>query len=777
MPQLKVSSTPSVVDNEIKTQCHNVSELDTTEPVEKIETRRGKEGLLHLLGAMKVEVTNKRKLKSTKERQEIFSRSKPKSSSLESTISMFQSATEKSSRQSETLAPDLIAAASAAASTLPNPSQAESELLQQLREHETITEAQKKGDGNNIGTIIAEMKIGKNLLRSSARPANQIRFDDDGRGYTHERGITGELDSVRKRTARTLSVGRNRCRLRASFSPAILYLALAQAGAASGPRELQYVLPAPSHPEHAGNGEYISNLALLEEDFDEYTEQKSSPVTCSDYQGSRILHHHHNHHPNPPPPQPLLATHVPVQQQVPAPGAPLSGHCSISQRKSNSSRRNAWGNMSYADLITKAIESSPEKRLTLSQIYDWMVKSVPYFNDKGDSNSSAGWKNSIRHNLSLHSRFVRIQNEGTGKSSWWMMNPEGGKNGKSPRRRAASMDNNSKFTKSKGRASKKKMAVSDLVDSSSHSPSPHTEDLDSWNTFRTRTSSDASTVSGRRSPYPSEHDEMGEPDIHMSYPVGPKLTTTLPRLSEVTGSIAQRGSENVMENLLDNLNLLSPQNSHLASDTAHTSNGSMYNQVKMTPLLPVRMQANKASFGGYENSYNCSPIHKTHLASDGEATRSSLMRTGCLLPPYKSQSILSPCTEGKMPSSQPILSHQSPLPSRELNTCNMIPLTSLTSRPGASPRLPHTTHSNHFMVPSNCNGYTELTVVHPHGHHQDRLPSDLDNMSIERFECDMESVLHDTLMDGGALDFNFEPAGTQGFPPRGKNITHSWVSG
>ncbi|KAJ6660256.1 hypothetical protein lerEdw1_017956 [Lerista edwardsae] len=57
-----------------------------------------------------------------------------------------------------------------------------------------------------------------------------------------------------------------------------------------------------------------------------------------------------------------------------------------------SSRRNAWGNMSYADLITRAIESAPEKRLTLSQIYEWMVRCVPYFKDKGDSNSSAGWK-------------------------------------------------------------------------------------------------------------------------------------------------------------------------------------------------------------------------------------------------------------------------------------------------------------------------------------------------------------------------------------------------
>lgn len=68
------------------------------------------------------------------------------------------------------------------------------------------------------------------------------------------------------------------------------------------------------------------------------------------------------------------------------------GGCPPDAPKKNSSRRNAWGNMSYADLITQAIQSSPEKRLTLAQIYEWMVQNVAYFKDKGDSNSSAGWK-------------------------------------------------------------------------------------------------------------------------------------------------------------------------------------------------------------------------------------------------------------------------------------------------------------------------------------------------------------------------------------------------
>lgn len=70
------------------------------------------------------------------------------------------------------------------------------------------------------------------------------------------------------------------------------------------------------------------------------------------------------------------------QSTVETPGPP----------KKNTSRRNPWGNLSYADLIAKAISSSPDTRATLSQVYDWMVQNIPYFKDKGDSNSSAGWK-------------------------------------------------------------------------------------------------------------------------------------------------------------------------------------------------------------------------------------------------------------------------------------------------------------------------------------------------------------------------------------------------
>ncbi|XP_056142724.1 forkhead box protein O6b [Lampris incognitus] len=201
-------------------------------------------------------------------------------------------------------------------------------------------------------------------------------------------------------------------------------------------------------------------------------------------------------------------------------------------RKAKSSRRNAWGNQSYADLITRAIESTPEKRLTLSQIYDWMVRYVPYFKDKGDSNSSAGWKNSIRHNLSLHTRFIRVQNEGTGKSSWWMLNPEGGKMGKAPRRRAVSMDNSTKYLKTKGRIRGKRVGrpgigagstVAGLQSSPERGSPPRkvlpgaggvtgTEgEFDAWTDLHSRASSSASTLSGRLSPILAEG-ELEEPE-------------------------------------------------------------------------------------------------------------------------------------------------------------------------------------------------------------------------------------------------------------------------
>ena len=55
-------------------------------------------------------------------------------------------------------------------------------------------------------------------------------------------------------------------------------------------------------------------------------------------------------------------------------------------------RKNAWGNQSYAEIICRAIESSRDKRLTLSQIYKWIVDNIPYFAGEVECRSSKDWK-------------------------------------------------------------------------------------------------------------------------------------------------------------------------------------------------------------------------------------------------------------------------------------------------------------------------------------------------------------------------------------------------
>ncbi|XP_068198014.1 forkhead box protein O3B [Antennarius striatus] len=324
-----------------------------------------------------------------------------------------------------------------------------------------------------------------------------------------------------------------------------------------------------------------------------------------------------------------------------------------------SSRRNAWGNLSYADLITKAIESAPDKRLTLSQIYDWMVRSIPYFKDKGDSNSSAGWKNSIRHNLSLHSRFIRVQNEGTGKSSWWMINPEGGKGGKAPRRRAVSMDNSNKYTKSaRGRAAKKKAALQAAAAAASEgggdSPSGlskwpgsptsrSSEELDAWTDFRSRTNSNASTLSGRLSPILAnpELDEVPDDEPPLSPMIysspgralSPGKATTngkaapaeLPRLADLAGTMNLNDglTDDLMDELLDNINLVPTVSGQTAPNGSSGFNfGSKPNGIGSPS--PTSSPSSNTSPSGGVNGYGNS-IFGPHTA--GSSLRPSPMQT------------------------------------------------------------------------------------------------------------------------------------------------------
>nr|XP_047904268.1 forkhead box protein F1-like [Anser cygnoides] len=74
--------------------------------------------------------------------------------------------------------------------------------------------------------------------------------------------------------------------------------------------------------------------------------------------------------------------------------------------------------LSYIALIAKAILSSPTNKLNLAAIYKYIEDNFPFYRNK-----SRGWRNSVRHNLSLNDCFVKVGRCEDGKGNYWSIHP------------------------------------------------------------------------------------------------------------------------------------------------------------------------------------------------------------------------------------------------------------------------------------------------------------------------------------------------------------------
>ena len=143
-------------------------------------------------------------------------------------------------------------------------------------------------------------------------------------------------------------------------------------------------------------------------------------------------------------PSACLAPLLPPEDMVVPPATPMStdvpendkssagmmiggsvGGVSASSASSNAAKRGGARRQekppySYIALIVMAIQSSPQRRLTLSEIYQFLQQRFPFFRG-----AYTGWKNSVRHNLSLNECFIKLPKSmgRPGKGHYWAIDP------------------------------------------------------------------------------------------------------------------------------------------------------------------------------------------------------------------------------------------------------------------------------------------------------------------------------------------------------------------
>lgn len=97
-----------------------------------------------------------------------------------------------------------------------------------------------------------------------------------------------------------------------------------------------------------------------------------------------------------------------------APNSPLDTNATLDSNDASQQVKDGKPPYSYANLITFAINSSPKKKMTLSEIYNWICDNFPYYKDAGN-----GWKVSCRGFCSRSRFFQNCQNPNVNIQQFW----------------------------------------------------------------------------------------------------------------------------------------------------------------------------------------------------------------------------------------------------------------------------------------------------------------------------------------------------------------------
>ncbi|KAH8105942.1 hypothetical protein BXZ70DRAFT_404545 [Cristinia sonorae] len=119
------------------------------------------------------------------------------------------------------------------------------------------------------------------------------------------------------------------------------------------------------------------------------------------------------------PPQHPPALHPPINSYYPENPNDLTGGLPINLDSLRDGPPGSKPFYPYSTLIRYAIKGAPNQKLLLEDIYYAIESRFPYFRT-----APPGWKNSVRHNLSLNPCFEKVPRPLTdrGKGSYWTVN-------------------------------------------------------------------------------------------------------------------------------------------------------------------------------------------------------------------------------------------------------------------------------------------------------------------------------------------------------------------